>query len=131
MQFARILDFHHVRWEYEPKSFPIEWDEEGRAIQSFTPDFYLPDEDGFVEITTRKQSLVSKKRRKVRLFQDHYPDMAIKLLYRRDYLHLVYKYGLDSGPASEEQPTPVRHPGPPHVIRLRGRDRRPRLLESS
>ena len=58
-----------MRWEYEPRSFPIQWDDEGRPTKSFTPDFYLPDEDVFVEITTMKQSLVTKKKRKVRLFR--------------------------------------------------------------
>ena len=118
-----MLDFYQVRWQYEPRSFPIEWDEQGRAIKSFTPDFYLPDEDTFVELTTMKQSLVTKKKRKVRLFRAHYPELAIRLLYRRDYLHLVFKYGLDSAPAAGQELVPTRHPGPPLVVRLSNRAR--------
>ena len=70
-----------------------------------------------------KQSLVSKKKRKVRLFRANYPELAIRLLYRRDYLHLVYKYGLDSPPASGPELVPTRHPGPPLVVRLGNRSR--------
>ena len=112
-----------MRWEYEPRSFPIQWDDEGRPVKSLTPDFYLPDEDVFVEITTMKQSLVTKKKRKVRLFRTRYPDVDIRLLYRRDYLHLVYKYGLDSAPPSGSALVPTRHTGPPLVIRLTDRAR--------
>jgi len=123
LQFARLLDFYRVRWEYEPRSFPIQWDDEGRPVKSLTPDFYLPDEDVFVEITTMKQSLVTKKKRKVRLFRARYPDVDIRLLYRRDYLHLVYKYGLDSEPPTGSTLVPTRHTGPPLVIRLTDRAR--------
>ena len=112
-----------MRWEYEPRSFPIQWDEEGRPTKSFTPDFYLPDEDVFVELTTMKQSLVTKKKRKVRLFRARYPDVDIRLLYRRDYLHLVFKYGLDSAPSSGSELVPTRHSGPPLVTRLTDRNR--------
>ena len=44
-EMARILDFYAVRWEYEPHTFPILWNLEGEVVESFSPDFYLPDLD--------------------------------------------------------------------------------------
>jgi hypothetical protein len=83
-----------VRWDYEPTTFPIAWDEEGYVRESFTPDFFLPDYGVFIELTTMKQSLVTKKNRKVRLFEQHYPDMPIKLFYGKDYKALLAKFGI-------------------------------------
>jgi len=93
-EFARVMDFYRIRWEYEPKTFPIEWDENKNVISAFTPDFYLPDLDLFIELTTMKQSLVTKKNRKVRLLRELHPDVNIKILYERDYKNLIWKYGL-------------------------------------
>ena len=64
------------------------------VVKAFTPDFYLPDLDLFIELTTMKQSLVTKKNRKVRLLRELYPDVNIKILYERDYKNLIWKYGL-------------------------------------
>lgn len=93
-EFARVMDFYRIRWQYEPKTFPIEWDENHNVVKAFTPDFYLPDLDLFIELTTMKQSLVTKKNRKVRLLRELYPDVNIKILYERDYKNLIWKYGL-------------------------------------
>jgi len=83
----------------------------------FTPDFYLPDEDLFIEITTMSQKLVTKKNRKVRLLREHHPDIRCKIFYQRDYLHLLIKYGIEAGPG-ERAPAPTRIPGPPQIINL-------------
>jgi len=91
-EFARILDFYHIAWQYEPRTFAIEWDADGNATKSFTPDFYLPEHDLFIELTTLKQSLVTKKNRKVRLLRELYPDVNIKVLYAADYRKLVEKF---------------------------------------
>jgi len=93
-EFARVMDFYRIRWEYEPRTFPIEWDENQNVVKAFTPDFYLPDLDLFIELTTMKQSLVTKKNRKVRLLRELYPEVNIKILYERDYKNLIWKYGL-------------------------------------
>jgi hypothetical protein len=95
-EFARILDFYKISWEYEPTTFPIAWDAEGYVRESFTPDFYLPDYGIFIELTTMKQSLVTKKNRKVRLFEQHYPDIPIKLFYGKDYKALLVKFGISA-----------------------------------
>jgi hypothetical protein len=91
-EFARILDFYHIGWEYEPRTFPIEWDGDGNVIASFTPDFYLPEHDLFIELTTLKQPLVTKKNRKIRLLKELYPEVSIKVLYASDYQKLVEKF---------------------------------------
>jgi hypothetical protein len=92
-EIARLLDFYGVRWEYEPRSFPLEWADDGRMTQSFTPDFYLPDYDLFLEVTTIKPSLSNRKNRKIRLLRELYPDVQIKLLALRDVEALMMKYG--------------------------------------
>jgi len=91
-EFARFLDYYRIRWVYEPSSFPIGW-EDGRVSEMFTPDFYLPEHDMYVELTTMKQSLVTPKNRKVRLLRELYPDVNVRLLYQKDYQQLVVQAG--------------------------------------
>ncbi len=92
-EFARILDFYEVRWEYEPHVFPILWNLDGLVVESFAPDFWLPDLELYVEMTTLKQSLVRKKNRKLRRLRELYPGIRIKLFYGRDFRALMLKYG--------------------------------------
>jgi hypothetical protein len=94
-QFARLLDFYQIDWEYEPRSFDLERDRQGNVTQQFTPDFYLPEWDLYIEITTMNQKLVTRKNRKVRRLQELYPEVKCKIFYQRDYLSLVTKYGLE------------------------------------
>jgi len=94
-QFARLLDFYRVEWEYEPTAFPIEWDAAGQPTQHFRPDFHLPGFRLYIEITTLNQRLVTKKNRKVRRLRELHPEVRIKVLYQRDYLSLLAKYGLE------------------------------------
>ena len=90
---ARILDFYEVRWEYEPHTFPILWNLDGAVVESFSPDFYLPDLDLYLEMTTLRQKLVRKKNRKLRRLRELYPSINIKLFYARDFRALMLKYG--------------------------------------
>jgi hypoxanthine phosphoribosyltransferase len=92
--FANLLDFYRIPWEYEPRSFPLQWDKDGRVIEAFTPDFYLPEFDLYVEITTMKQTLVTRKNRKVKLLRAVYPHINIQVFYQKDYQDLVFKHGL-------------------------------------
>ncbi len=94
-QFAKLLDFYQIAWKYEPTTFTIEWDRTGNPVQRFSPDFYLPEFDVYIEITTLNQKLVTKKNRKARRLQELYPDVKCKVLYQRDYLNLLVKYGLE------------------------------------
>jgi len=92
-EMARILDFYEVRWEYEPRTFPILWNLDGFVIESFSPDFYLPELDLYFEMTTLRQRLVRKKNRKLRRLRELYPDIRIKLFYARDFRAMMLKYG--------------------------------------
>jgi hypothetical protein len=103
---------------YEPKAFALEWNEDGEPVALFRPDFYLPDDDVYIEITTMSQKLVTKKNRKVRKLREIHPEIRCKIFYQRDYLHLLVKYGLEEPDASIETPTPTRIPGPPEVVDL-------------
>ncbi|MEK6288123.1 MAG: hypothetical protein AABO57_20580 [Acidobacteriota bacterium] len=91
-EVARILDFYHIAWQYEPRTFAIEWDDEGNVASSFTPDFYLPDHDLYIELTTAKQPLVTKKNRKIRRLRELCPEVNIKVLYASDYRKLIEKF---------------------------------------
>jgi hypothetical protein len=82
--FARLLDFYGVEWRYEPCTFPISWDPRGNIVEWFTPDFYLPHYDLYVELTVLSPRLQSRKNRKVRLLRAAFPDISIKLFTRRD-----------------------------------------------
>ena len=92
--FANLLDFYRIAWEYEPRSFPVQMSRDGKVQESFTPDFYLPEFDLYLELTTMKQSLVTKKNRKVRLLRELYPDLNIQVFYQKDFENLIFKYGL-------------------------------------
>jgi hypothetical protein len=92
---ARILDFHGIAWRYEPHSFVLEEDENGRVLEAFTPDFYLPEQDTYLEVTVMKQSLVTRKHRKIRKLRERYPEVKIKLYTRRDFERLSHKYRLN------------------------------------
>jgi hypoxanthine phosphoribosyltransferase len=92
-EMARILDFYQVRWEYEPHVFPVVWNLEGAVIESFAPDFWLPDLDLYLEMTTLRQKLVRKKNRKLRRVLELYPDLRVKLFYARDFRALMLKFG--------------------------------------
>jgi hypothetical protein len=92
-ELARILDYYQVRWEYEPRTFPILWNLQGEVVESFAPDFYLPELDLYIELTTLKQTLVRKKNRKLRRLRELYPMIRIKLFYGKDFRALLLKYG--------------------------------------
>ena len=94
-QFARLLDFYGVAWQYEPRSFPLREEDDGRVVEAFTPDFYLPAFDLYIELTTLRQSLVTYKNRKLRRLRERYPDINVKLLYRKDYLRLLERFSID------------------------------------
>ena len=116
---ARILEFYDVRWEYEPTTFPILWNVDGDVIESFAPDFYLPDLDMYLELTTLQQRLVRKKNRKLRRLRELYPDVRIKLFYARDFRAMMLKYGRLGLAASLSgtpgQVVPVRPDAPDEV----------------
>ncbi len=93
--FARILDFYGVEWEYEPRTFSLAWDEAGKVVEAFVPDFYLPQQDLYIELTTLRPQLSTRKNRKLRRLKELYPGVNIKLFKRREMRNLMLKYGLD------------------------------------
>jgi hypothetical protein len=92
--FANLLDFYRIQWDYEPRSFPLQWDKDGDVLEAFTPDFYLPEFDLYVELTTMKQTLVTRKNRKIKLLRAIYPHINIQVFYQKDFQDLIFKYGL-------------------------------------
>ncbi len=94
-EFAAFLDFYRIRWQYEPTTFPLRWDG-NRPTEMFSPDFYLPEQDLYVELTTMKQSLVTRKNRKVRELRELYPDVNVILIYRKNYHELLSRFGYGS-----------------------------------
>ena len=115
-EMSRILDFYAVRWEYEPHTFPILWNLDGDVVESFSPDFYLPDLDLYLEMTTLRQKLVRKKNRKLRRVLELYPDLRVKLFYARDFRALMLKFGrlalVDALSGSSGQVVPERSSAP-------------------
>jgi len=94
-EFARILDYYGVEWQYEPRTFDLEWDEQGRVTEAFSPDFYLPQQDLYVELTTLRPQLTRLKNKKLRRLKELYPNINVKLFKRQDLQDLMVKYGLD------------------------------------
>ena len=91
---AQILDLYGISWEYEPTTFPLEWDAKGNVIAAFAPDFYLTDFDLFIELTTMSQKLVTKKNRKVRRLKELHPEVNIRVFYQKDFRRLLFKFGI-------------------------------------
>ncbi len=94
-EFARILNFYGIEWQYEPRTFALEWDADGNVTQAFTPDFYLPQQDLYIELTTLRPQLSTRKNRKLKRIKELYPEINIKLFKRREMHDLMVKYGLD------------------------------------
>ena len=94
LECAKLLDYYRVPWEYEPRTFVLEEAEDGTVIEAFKPDFYLPDQELYLEVTVMKQSLVTRKNRKLRKLREQYPHIKIKLFYERDFARLATRFGL-------------------------------------
>jgi hypoxanthine phosphoribosyltransferase len=95
LECAKVLDYYRVPWDYEPRTFVLAEAEDGRVVEAFTPDFYLPEQDLYVEVTVLKQSLVTRKNRKLRKLRERHPDVKIKLFYKRDIERLAQRYRLE------------------------------------
>ncbi len=94
LECAKVLDYYGVPWEYEPRTFVLEEHENGRVLEAFAPDFYLPNQD-LMELTLMKQSLVTRKNRKLRKLRARYPEVRVKLFYKRDLERLAQHFHLD------------------------------------
>ncbi|MCL5951493.1 MAG: hypothetical protein M1132_07200 [Chloroflexi bacterium] len=94
-EFARILDYYGIEWMYEPRSFPLRWNKDGSVLEAFTPDFYLPEQDLYIELTTLRPELSTRKNRRLRMMKQLYPDVNVRLYKRGALRNLMIKYGLD------------------------------------
>jgi len=101
-EFADILDSYGMRWQYEPSTFPVEWDEEGNIVRAIAPDFYLTDYNTYIELTVMDPRYMSEKRKKVRLLKEQYPDMNIILMDKNSLHSFMERFQLKKGgPAGE------------------------------
>lgn len=92
--FARILDFYGIAWEYEPRTFALEWDKDGQVIEAFKPDFYLPQQNLYIELTTLRPKLTRRKNRKLKQLKELYPEVNIKLFKRRELRNMMVRFGM-------------------------------------
>lgn len=94
-ELAQVLDFYGIEWQYEPTTFPLEWDAEGNITEAFSPDFYLIEQDQYVELTTLRQRLIRFKHRKIRRIRELYPEVNIRLWNRQDFMRFLERFGLE------------------------------------
>ncbi len=94
-EFAHMLDFYRIRWQYEPRTFFLEWDSEGNIVEAFSPDFYLPDQDLFIELTTQKPRQAWKKNRKIRRMKELYPQINVRLIGKKGFESLLKKHSIE------------------------------------
>jgi hypothetical protein len=99
VEFARILDFYGIPWEYEPRTFVLTCDDKGNVTEAFSPDFYLPDQELYIELTTMLPNQIRHKNRKIRRMSELYPEINVKLFKRGDIRNLLIKFGLEEVPA--------------------------------
>jgi len=97
-EFAGILDFYGIPWEYEPRTFILRRDDAGNITEAFSPDFYLPDQDLYVELTTMQPSQIRHKNRKLRRLRELYTEINVKLFKRGDIRSLLVKFGVEDYP---------------------------------
>lgn len=90
-EFARLLDFYRIHWEYEPRTFVLRTSADGHVEVGFTPDFYLPEFDLYIELTTKKPHLMDRKLRQMESLRQQNPALQIELVDRADFEHLAQK----------------------------------------
>lgn len=101
-EFAKILDMHHINWKYEPTEFPLKWDAEGNITMGIRPDFYLVDYNTYIELTTMKRKYVTEKNKKIRLLRKKYPDINVKIVYKKDFHKLIEKFNFNKGEENDK-----------------------------
>ena len=95
-EFAHVLDYFGIEWRYEPTTFPLRWDKEGNLLEGFSPDFYLVQQELYVELTTLRPRLMRDKHRKVRRLRELYPEVSVRLWDRQDFVRFLERFGLES-----------------------------------
>ena len=72
--FAQWLDLSRYKWLYESKTFDL-------GNTTYTPDFYLPEFDCYIEIKGRSLDYFKKK---LKLFKKLFSNINYKILYKKD-----------------------------------------------
>ncbi len=88
IEVARLLDRYGVEWRYEPKTFPVEWDDDGRVTMAFSPDFFLTEFNTYLELTTMDQRYVTTKNKKAKKAKELY-GVNVKIVYRKDFEDMI------------------------------------------
>jgi len=77
---ARYFNFVGIKWEFESKTF---WFENiKRGNRSYTPDFYLPEEDRYVEV---KGWMDKSSKTKLKRMAKYYPNIKIEIIAKDEY----------------------------------------------
>lgn len=108
-QFAEALAADGIPWLYEPTTFVLEQDANGNATEAITPDFYLPDQDVYVECTVQRIALLRRKRRKIEKLRKRY-GITIALFDSRDFDRFRVRWGLAFSTTTPSQAPRVRAP---------------------
>lgn len=95
-EFAHVLDYFGIEWRYEPTTFPLRWDKAGNLLEGFSPDFYLVEQELYVELTTLRPRLMRDKHRKVRRLRELYSEVNVRLWDRQDFIRFLERFGLES-----------------------------------
>lgn len=88
---ARYYNYLGIEWEFEPKTFVFENIKRGSV--SYTPDFYLPKEDKWVEV---KGWMDSKSKTKLKRFEKQYPEeyKKLQLITQKEYEEIKRKVSM-------------------------------------
>jgi hypothetical protein len=84
---ARILKHFSIEYSFEQKSFLLNKPEGGQT--RYTPDFYLPQYDTYIEVKGR---WYSDGKSKFQLCKEQYPNIKIKLVDGKKYKRLEKRY---------------------------------------
>lgn len=79
-EFGRSLDARDVPWQYKPRTFAVDWDEDGNFVDCFTPDFYLSASDTYVALISPDCRESNSKLRNVKLLRRHHPEIRIEIV---------------------------------------------------
>jgi len=71
--YAKYLDKRKVQWQYEPKHFKLD-------NTTYTPDFYLPETNEYIEI---KGWFTEQAKLKIKNFMKTFPDIKLQILQQK------------------------------------------------
>ena len=85
---ARYYNYLGIEWQYEPKTFIFK--NITRGSVSYTPDFYLPKEDKWVEV---KGWMDGKSKTKLKRFKQQFPEeyKKLQLIQEKEYNEIKRK----------------------------------------